>query len=302
MPSDEEARQFAESFEAAVKVGNLEAVNAAIDWDAILDRAMAGCDVPAETRQQFAAGVKNEINGPNGFAAGIVKQMKKGADYHLLHVHRQDGQQRALFRLHLTGVGLNYHDIVLVRQASGKVRGDNVFIFAAGEMLSDTFRRGLLPCTAEASKSLLEKLTQQESDYAKNIDKVNLFIRHARAGEGAQAMEIYNQFPNALKKDKNILIMRLAAARSLGNRQEDAAIRAFRSACPDNPALDLLMIDSYYIHKQYAKERTQSIGWTARWAATPIWISSGPVRFWQSATIRPPRNTSAKPSRPMTPW
>ena len=163
--------------------------------------------------------------------------------------------------------------------------------------------RGILPFAAEASKSLLDKLTQQESDYVKNVDKVNLFISHAQAREGAQAMEIYDQFPDSLKKDKNILIMRLAAARSLGPEQEDAAIRAFRSACPHDPALDLLLIDSYFFHKQYAKVRSldRSAG-SARWAATPIWTSSGPVRFWRKATLRAPRNTSAKPSRPRTPW
>ena len=133
-------------------------------------------------------------------------------------------------------------------------------------MLSETTHRGILPFATEASKSLLDKLTQQEGDYVKNVDKVRLFISHAQAREGARAMEIYDQFPDSLKTDKNILITRLAAARSLGPEQEDAAIRAFRSACPHDPALDLLLIDSYFSHKQYAEVRAsldrldQSVG------------------------------------------
>ena len=60
-------------------------------------------------------------------------------------------------------------------------------------------------------------------------------------------MEIYDRLPDSLKKQKTILLLRLTAAASLTpEQQEDAAIRDFRSACPHDPALDLILIDRYY--------------------------------------------------------
>ncbi len=216
-PSDEEARQFAKTFEANVKAGNLAAVNAAIDWDAIINRALADIDAPDAIKKSFSAGVKKAIYGKAGITAVIVNKVKQGEEYRLLRLHRQDGQQRALFRLHCPTGGLNYHDLVLVRQADGRVRADDMYIFATGEMFSQTFRRGFLPVAAEASRSMLDKLTQQESDYLKNLDQILSFSRHVRDGEGAQAMAIYDRFPDSLKRDKNLLITRLAAARLLGH-------------------------------------------------------------------------------------
>ena len=241
-PTDEEARQFAKSFEANVKAGNISAVNAAMDWEAIINRATVGCEMSAETYQKYMAAGNREMSGPNNPFTRTVNQVTQGGDYRLLHLHKQDGQQRALFRLLLPGGEVNYHDIVLVRQADGRVRGDDMFILLAGEMLSETFRRGALPFAAEASKSLLERLTQKESDYVKNIAKVDSLMSHARAHEGTRVMEIYGQLPDSLKKDKIILIMRLTAVKSLGPEQEDAAIRAFRSAYPHDPALELILI------------------------------------------------------------
>ena len=141
-PTDEEARQFAKSFAASVNASDVAGINAAIDWDAIVNRALVGCEIPAESYKEYVAGAKHGILGPNGLGAVIISQIKQGGEYRLLHLHQQDGQQRALFRLLLPSGGFNYHDIVLVRQADGKVRGDDIYIYAAGEMLSETMHRG----------------------------------------------------------------------------------------------------------------------------------------------------------------
>ena len=203
--TEAEARQFAKSFVADVKAGNLAAINAAIDWDAILDRAFVGCEMPAEFRQQFIAGAKRGIFGPNGIGAAIVNQVKQGADYRLLHVHQQDGQQRVLFRLLLPGGGVNYHDLILVRRADGEVHAYDIFVFATGEMLSETTHRGILPFATEASKSLLDKLTQQEGDYVKNVDKVRLFISHAQAREGTGRWKSMTSFPTRSRRTRTFL-------------------------------------------------------------------------------------------------
>ena len=255
MPTDEEARQFAKTFEANMKAGDLAAVNSAIDWDAILNRSMAGIEAPDATKENFAIGAKTAIRGIGGFASHVMKDLQQGGDYKLLRIHRQDGQQRALFRFLFASQAVTYHDVVIVRQADGKVRGDDIYIYASGDMFSETLHRGFVPVAAEANKSLLARMSQQENDYIKNLDKIRAITGLLNTGDGKKAMEIYDQLPDSLKTDKNILFLRVRAAGSLGPEQKDAAVRALRSACPHDPSLDLLLIDSYCNRKQYAKAR-----------------------------------------------
>ena len=58
-------------------------------------------------------------------------------------------------------------------------------------------------------------MTQEENDYVKNMDKVVEMRRHIDARDGVQAMEIYAQLPDSLKKDKTILLFRVMATASL---------------------------------------------------------------------------------------
>ncbi|MGO8691564.1 MAG: tetratricopeptide repeat protein [Thermoguttaceae bacterium] len=244
-PTDEEARQFAKSFAASVKAGDLAAVNAAFDWDAIVDRAAANCEISEATRKQFLKDVKADTAGPHGLPSEIIATVQKGGTYRLLRIHQQSGQKWALFRLLFGGQAANYQDLVLARQADGKVRAVDAYIYAQGELTSETLHRDLL----------LAGPTGQEGDDLRNLANVEALARCVQNGEAAKAMEAYAHLPDSLKVQKNILLLRLRASVLLGSKEKETAIRDFRAAFPHDPALDFLLIDVYCLHKQYAKAR-----------------------------------------------
>ena len=142
-----------------------------------------------------------------------------------------------------------------MRQADSKVQAADLYLYAAGELFSETLHRGFLHAAAETSPSLLARLTQQEGDYVKNLDKLETLARCVQDGQTAKAMDIYARLPQSLKKEKSVLLLRVQAAQSLDLGQLDAAIRDFRSAFPHDPVVNRLLIDTFFLHQEYAKAR-----------------------------------------------
>jgi tetratricopeptide (TPR) repeat protein len=255
-PTDDECRQFAKAWEAAVASGDLAAINRLIDWEVVLDRATADIEVPAKGRNAFLGGVRKVLNGPRGLSGQLAAESKNGGQLKLLRIHTDDEQQkRVLFRVLAAQRGLNYHDLLVVRQADGNVRAADIYIFATAEMVSQTFRRSYISVAADASKSAIARLTQSESDYVKHVKDFQEIISSVHSGRPQQALDIYARLPDSLKKDKNILVLRVAAASAVDEQQYDEAMDALRTCCPDDPCVDLIGLDSYFIHKKYAAAR-----------------------------------------------
>jgi tetratricopeptide (TPR) repeat protein len=255
-PTDDECRQFAKALEAAVASGDVAAINRLIDWEVILERATARIDIPADARNGFLIGARKALNGPASIAGQLAAEPKKGGQYKLLRIHTDGEQQkRVLFRLLDAKQRLNYHDMLLVRQAGGGVRAADMYVFATAEMISQTFRRGYIPLAAEASKSAIARLTQSESDFIKHVKDFQEITSNVRGGRPQQALDIYARLPDSLKKDKNLLMLRVAAASAVDEQQYDEAMNALRTLYPDDPCVDLIGLDSHFIHKKYAAAR-----------------------------------------------
>jgi hypothetical protein len=249
--TETQGRQFAESLQEQVRLRNPEAINAALDWDAILETAMAGIPAPEAVRQGFAKGFKSNLSSESGFSQQIVRQLGTGGSYRLLRVHSVDGRLRALFRLLSQDGAVNYHDFILTRRPDGTVRASDVHIFLSGELLSATLRRAYLPAAADASKGMLARLTGQESDYIKNLDRLKEISKAVAEGRDRDALKLYAGLPRSVQTDKNVLLMRLRAAQNVDEQEYAAVIAEFRSAHPGDAGLDLISLDGYFMKKQY---------------------------------------------------
>ena len=252
-PTDEECRQFAKSLEQIVQSGDLAAFNNVIDWDAILEKATSGLPCPEKTRRQFIIGAKQAMGSRMGFGWNVAQQVANGGSYRFLRIHSKYDQKRVLFRFLVAGQqGVNYHDFLLVRQSDGKIRAVDSYVFMSAEMLSTAIRRGFVPVVAEVSKSVLAKLTGAESEYIKHIKIVLQMSNAVVSGNSQQALEIYRRLPPVLQKDKNLLMMRLRAAKATGDETlYVAAIDDFRRYHPNDPCVDMLAIDGHILNKRY---------------------------------------------------
>ena len=248
-PAD--ARSFAETMEKAIKAKDGPAYNALIDWDALIGIATEGLDLPSALKRSFKSGVQSTgAGGP--LAQAIVQALEAGGHYDLVKIREVDGQRRALFRLIMPNdSGMNYHDVILGRGAAGKVRAIDIHVYLTGETLSQTFRRMLIPLAASAG--IMGRLSGEESLLVKHIEDVQTMSVAAQSGDRAQALRAYGKLPRALQKEKFIQLMRVTATQTGDEADYIAALDEMQQLFPNDPCMDMLLIDSHFMKKEWDK-------------------------------------------------
>lgn len=241
--------EFAGKIEATINAGDPSLMDGAMDKEELLTRTIRGMDLS----DQAKAGIRTGWAGLNMGSAVVGQNIKNGGSYKFLRLRLVDGEPRALFRLiNSSEGGVNYHDMVLVAPDKGEVRFADLFIYLAGERISDTLRRSLLPLAVHEQRGLLAKLTGQESDYIKSLPAITRMQQQNREGKPEQALKTVKALPASVQRDKNILIQRIGFANAAEDGKEfTAAVEDFQKAFPGDPALDLLLLQSLQLNKKY---------------------------------------------------
>jgi tetratricopeptide (TPR) repeat protein len=249
-PNDAQAQQFAASFEKVLTSRNTAAINSAIDIDAFLRRAMSGIDIQEDVRQRLVSDAKGFLGGPGGIALVLANRIAPGSHCRVLHIHRQGDEQRALFRMSNAEGGIDYLDLVLLRDAHGNVRIADMYDYTKGESDSDDFHQQQLCNAARTNPELMGKLSPMERDYVTHVSAVREMGRLVAAKRFREALGIYQGMPDPLKNDRHVFHERVVACCNLG-QQFDEAIRDYRAAFPDDPGIDLKILDYYALHRQF---------------------------------------------------
>lgn len=243
------AEAFAREVERTVAAGDGTFLDSRIDFATLMQRTLGGKGIPPQRMATY----QRQIRATFRFGAQIVETLKPGGDYTFLRVHRAGSETRALFRLLLSEGGANYHDLILVTRR-GEVVVADAYTLMAGELLSDTLRRSVLPGVLHDQKGVLDKALTGESDYVRHADEILAMVR---ANSPDQALAIYQQLPPSLQRDKNVMLARLKAASAKGweSAAYHAALNDFEAWFPDDPSASFVLLDQYFARKEFAKAR-----------------------------------------------
>jgi len=171
--TDEECREYAARITAALKNRQSTQFASLIDWDSIVDKAAAGVDVGAAASRGFRQGVMSSIDKRGGFCDELIQGVSKDGAYNLVHIGTEGNQRFVLFRLAMANFGgVNYHKFYLQRDAGGRIRGSDLYIYMTGEKFSQTLRRAYLQMAAQQSRSLLDRLAGRDADFVKAMPKI----------------------------------------------------------------------------------------------------------------------------------
>jgi len=254
-PSEEEAKQFALKLEKAVAAGNLAGANALVDWDTLLDFATDTTEGSSQFRDGFIKGAKQKIQTPASFMGQVSSLPAQGGAYKFIRCRDQDGQLHVLFRLLTAEGAVNYHDLVVLKYPDG-VRAADIYTAGCGELLSQSMRHLYLSVLAADKPSFLSKENSHDVDLAKHMNKLQeMGDAVLREHNPSRAIAIYDALPNTIKGEKVFLLLRMKAVQS---SEDDAEYRKvlvdFQKYHPDDPCLDLISIDHYFLTKQFKKE------------------------------------------------
>src|SRR5262249_22998134 len=92
-----------------------------------------------------------------------------------------------------------------------------------------------------------------EHDFVTNLPIIQRMTNGVQTQRFGDVLAAYRQLPEGLKKDKNLLLLRLRAAQRLNEPEYQQALEDFRMAHPDDACIDFLSIDYFTLKKDFAK-------------------------------------------------
>jgi len=239
-------RDFALRLEASSGNCDPTLLRSSLAVEELMARGTGDLDVDPVLREAFLAGFRSSFD-LGGDICSIVDQ---GGSYSLLGVRRVDGRPRALFRM-IGGSGLNYHDFLLVDGENGSVRIVDFYSYLTGEWFSRTLRRSFLPFVADANGRFVDGLAGSEGVYVRALPRILQMQGLARERRFGDAVNLYEELPEELRADKDLLLLYFNMASQAGQSSYRKALRELTRRYPDDPALDFVLIDHYFYERQF---------------------------------------------------
>ena len=252
VPSEAEAQKFVEAYLDALYKPNVARVSQLYDWESMLDRATDVEEMRSRSwRKAVAAGARSS---QTRLAENLVKNIKDGGSVDALRVRTVGGERRAIVRVLLPDGSFNYHEMPLVRDATGFVRARDIYIYASGEYFSDMLRRMFL-VGMKTDPSPLKRLlgTKKKSAMVEFEPRMQEMMAKVRAGDGKGAVAVYKSLPDELRREKSIMLAYVMACSKVDDEAHGRALEELRAAFPNDGGMEMMFIDANIIRGRYGE-------------------------------------------------
>ncbi|MCE9573151.1 MAG: hypothetical protein K8W52_08335 [Deltaproteobacteria bacterium] len=235
----DEAKAVAAAFKAAYVPCDPARVDALLDFESLVRRAIQRVEAPDDLRRGIAEGARAKGGAGQMLCAGVTAD----STYDLLRIKDVHGQPRPLLRI-ISNSAVNYHELELGKSRTDhRVRIVDIQIYTSGDRLSDT----------------LAQLFQQGVAVVEDGDgdgmdtKMHEASQAAARGDHATVRRLMRELPAKLRNTKAMRMMDLMSAGSLDPVDYDAAMEQYRRDFPGDPSVEMMSIDYYYLKKDIAK-------------------------------------------------
>jgi len=239
--TEKEATEFARRIERDQAAGRERAFDALFDFEGLIEDASLGLELTAQEKSDFIKGARKSSMGAQISAAG-------GNSYRCLRSRVIDGRRVLTFRL-WSEQGLNYHDLRLKKTPGGLRIADN-FIYLSGESTLSIMRRGTLAIAAN-DPVRRKKVPEWAVDFLNNMRKILEFQREARSERPQDALKTFAGFPESLRKDRMIQVLRILAAAKVGDKEFLEAEAEYSRHFPEDSCKDLICFDALILRKDF---------------------------------------------------
>lgn len=235
--TDAQALAAGHAIEKATNSGDPSAVERFLDLDSLAER----------TRQKSR--ILKEPGAFDGFKSGFVPSFKGNfgkqiqtsihdGSYQLLREYDKDGKKHLLFRMFGYG-GLNYHDYLLTR-VGDSIKAADIYTF-----LTDSWTSG--------SIARLADMMGQSGDLEGDAGIIKKMGDEIRKADYTGAKSTYEAVAPEYKKTRSIQMMYITACHHIDLGLYEKALETYAATFPDAASSYLMMLDLFYLQKQYDK-------------------------------------------------
>jgi len=179
---------------------------------------------------------------PSFFNGKFGRQLEANihdGNYRLMREYDDKGAKHIVFRLFGDG-GLNYHDFTLVRVGDSIKAGD-LYTYTTDESIASQIAR-------------LSDMLGQSSNFEGDAAVIQRMTAALNKQDYAGIKQTYDQLDNKYKQNKIIRMLYIQACHHIDLDLYEKALTAYSVSFPDATSCYLLMIDLYYLRKDYEKE------------------------------------------------
>lgn len=246
--SQQDADAVAKAVEATVVRRDSAGLHALFDNAQFVNQVFAGLHPEKKFRAEA------EAAGLSKLSTNIMSAVEGGGDYGFVRHVKRGTEIRPLFRLlHPNAGGLNYHELIVARDATGQPRISDIHVYISGERASQSIRRLVLPAVAANNEGIVAWLAREDAAIVRNFSILKKIIERNEAQDFPEAYRLILTLPRQLRKDKSILLLKLVIAQQLGSDEYLKTIRELEEAWPNDPASDLWAIDVYATQGNHEK-------------------------------------------------
>jgi hypothetical protein len=236
--SDARALEAGKALEKAAATGDANTINHFLSADSLLENVhqkskwLQDPKVLASFKSTFIPTMNN-----GNFARQILASIRNG-NYSLLREYDDHGTKHLLFRMFGDG-GLNYHDYKLV-PAGDSVKAGDFYTYSLDEWTSAQIAR-LADIMGQGNNP---------SEDAQNIEKIT---QEMNKQEYAAVKQSYEQLEKKYQHNKAIQLIYIHACYHIDLGLYQKALEDYSTTFPDAASSYLMMLDLYYMQKEYAK-------------------------------------------------
>ncbi len=232
---------WAREFEVLVASGDGAAIEALVDWPALMEPVMKGLDLPEAMQREFQAGLRS--TAPVGGA--VLRLVQDGGRFRFLRAGSRGGAWTPIFRCITAEGGVAYQEVFLRRDGTGRIRIVDLYAVSMGERMTESVRRLLIQSSLAGPAGVGDRTAGGDAPLREFVTSLQRLSEAVQQGRWRAAMDIYAALPEPMRKERVTLMLRFRAAQGLDDAEQQACLADFQRWFPSDPCLDLLAVDSH---------------------------------------------------------
>jgi hypothetical protein len=236
--TDAEALDAGHAIEKATNSGNPNPIDHFLFPDSLLENIRQQSEFlrePGNLAAFRASFVPSFFSGR--FGQQLMANIHNG-NYRLMREYDERGTKHLLFRLFGDG-GLNYHDFKLVR-VGDSIRAGDLYTYSLDEWTSSQIAR-------------LSDMVGRSSTFADDAAVIGRMTQQLNRQDYAGVRQSYDQLNKKYKQNKFIQMLYIQASHHIDLGLYEKALADYSVNFPDATSCYLLMLDLYYLKKDYEK-------------------------------------------------
>ena len=183
------------------------------------------------------------------YGSAISKAAKTG-HYKMVRCYKKGSKNHIIFRM-VSNNALNYHDYWVVKNKKGEFKIVDCYVYTTGENLSDTMNRMFIQWNASMDPSFLTRLMKKNKHFKENMKTFADMSKATRANKPKEAIKFYKKLSAKFQKMKMAMLIACKNYALIDQSAYFDKMKEYKELFPGDPSLPLMLIDYYFLKKDY---------------------------------------------------